>query len=290
MRRFLIHITLITATIPLWWVSAFLIYPSLFGGYNFNEIEIRDVLIGDSHAQNLVWQNGDTFILPGSGLFHSYLVIRELSMANKNNLDGFNIYMTIWPGSFSGIQEGRFNGEFKDDWISNIGARCAMLLHFDDWVNPNIPLHMKIELLKGTLHFDFRSTHAYENKCTSSDTFDPEKFKILSEHFTSLAFENAKFSKWCFKQIQEIAIASNAQLVWLETPIHESFFSQIDFIEDYNEFMKNNEDTQIKRLDAIHFHNDKTVGFNDYHHFNCNIAEPLDSLIIAPFRHKQSQQ
>ena len=290
MKRFLIHITLVTATIPLLWFSAFLIYPSLFRGYNFTEIEANDILIGDSHAENLIWQNGDTFILPGSGLFHSYLVLRELAVLNENNLEGFNIYMTIWPGSFSGIQEGRFNGDFKDDWISNIGARCAMLVHFEDWVNPNIPLHMKIELLKGTLHFNFRSTHAYENQCASSDRLDPQKFKIPSEHFTSKAFENAPFSKWCFKQIQEIAIASKAQLIWLETPIHVSFLSQTEFIEDYHDFMQRNGHTQIKRLDALHFHNDKTVGFIDYHHFNCSIAEPLDSILIAPFRQKHSRQ
>ena len=236
------------------------------------------ILIGDSHAQNLPWpESQSAFILPGSGLLHTYLVVKQLTTKADSTAPKPILVATIWPGSFGRDQESRFTGEFRDSWGAAIGGRTCNYWSASDWLNARIPLYTKSKALLGKLQVNQTNTHQDGNTCNSDRLKDSSLLVVDSSFYSPTWLEDATFSWWLFNEINLLVSEANMTLIWVSTPTHPNFLESVPGIEFYRQRMSCGSE-HIHHMDALEFRNTAS-GFLDYHHINCNIAYPLsDSL------------
>jgi len=233
--------------------------------------EESTILVGDSHAENLPW-DGASFILPGSGLLHTYLVIREITERCEESTTKTFI-CPIWPGSFSEHQEGRFNGKFQDKWGARIGGRLCHLWTIEDWLNSKSPFFLKTQMLLGKLQLHSGTTLRYGNNC-NPETTRPEGLLFDPETYPEGWFANAKYSVMLFHEINDVIKKSNNKVIWVSTPTHKNFTISRESREQYLSLIRNDLCESVYHID-LSFKNTNSAGFIDYHHINCHLAHEV---------------
>ena len=278
MKSFFHYAALITCTILIWYTLSQVIINHSTSEIYQTAIQSDVILIGDSHAENIPWgESNSAFILPGSGLLHTYLVLKTLA-ANKNlTQKPTKIVATIWPGTFSTHQEGRYTGDFNDKWGSAIGGRISSIFSLHDYLSQDIPLYVKKQSFYGILQMNRSTTHRIGNNCSAEIT-QQSKLSVDQSIYPANWMEKAETSWWFFNQCNQIAESNKFQLIWVTTPTHPNFLNVCGDISTY--FQAFPENAFVSHLNVLNVDSNKS-GFIDYHHINCILAQPLRDTIMA---------
>mgnify|MGYP007101571417 CR=1 FL=1 len=243
-------------------------------------LSTETILIGDSHAGNIPW-DGPAYIMPGSGLLHTFLVIRELVEAQDRQEQLPVLVCPIWPGMFSRHQEGRYNGAFRDKWGAKFGGRLCGLWRAEDWTNNPSPMYLKVQMLLGNFQFRSESTFTRDNECATKPV-NPKRLIFDQLNYPHSWFDDALYSKWLFHSINREVAASKATLIWVSTPTHKNFQIDEQVRTKYSDLFATSATANIHHIDLSTM-NTFEEGFIDYHHINCLLAtevkKQIDSIV-----------
>ena len=245
------------------------------------------VLVGDSHADDVPWEDKPRFSGPAQDLFSSLKMVESLAATKDDRSDIQGIVFTFWPNKFSPLAEDRLSGNTQEDnWGQMAMGRVAPLMTWTDLWRSDVPLKFRLSMAWHTLQC--KKTHAWWDVACEEQAVSQGYREGLGERMTSNNWwAEASVSPDLFEALVESVVAEGWHLVLVENPLHTSYYEQVnqEALQGYESMMEEvgrHPSGLVHRL-AMGRDNQNHEWFRDYHHLTClgeaHVKERLDALL-----------
>ena len=196
------------------------------------------VIMGDSHAEPLCFENGVTLANGGDPFLMPLLHLRRLQKAS--NLEEVKTFiLTVGPHNFAPLQEDRLLNNF-DNWVDSNSGRIANALVWSDYGNIEYSYLPLLQICKQELLLFNKRVNTSVANWNDSPQLDSirtanrlNRHRILDKNW----FQAEGIQRENFEKIIEFTREKNAQLVVVGTPLHLDYRRQVEqfgMIQYYN--------------------------------------------------------